>query len=820
MEPNTIASEIKNIHQDGVLWKGHYLWSNAKDIDAQAKALEEITAMLLRIANEPKRNAYVSLLAKKIKTKANDTKDKIKQLERQIAAAEKEIEKLKQRAITNGIDNTTVVEAMKESIAAWQIELSGIDEAADIRESELKAQVKAAVAQKKNEIESAKTRAQFEKTVKSAADAGLPEDFEGSRDEIYNALQYGIYVHKGVYWSRGAKGGDYEISNFTMSIIYHVQTGDEHAYRTIALKNRYGFECTIQMNTDDFVSLGGFKKVIARRGDYVFKGTESDLSRLSELLQKTEVATKLIDTMGWNRRGTFFAWGNGLSPANPEHDRFYPTDMHGMVEFNKKRYLIPACAEMYMEKDDEFIMEKQFIYIPAPSTDINWNWWTKQMITVYNSRAISGILHYLSTLHRDVIYRSLHKFPILNLFGPKGTGKTEMATSLMYLFGTDSQAISLEGESTSKSYMRKIAQKTNAYVAMEEYKNNQVKHIGSLKGIYDGFGYDRAKMTNDNQTKQTPVRAAVMLIGQEMPTAEPALFSRVIMESFDGLDRNPDAFHQLKRTEQFGLSFLTAEMIQYRGLMEQKFAETQPVIMKQLAGKIANNEVMDRMLLNISVLLSTMHLLRDRVWLPFTYGEAEAHLIGNIMNQHHIMQGSDNVARWWSLVELLHVQSLIKEDQDFALQDGYLFIKIQNVHPLYVKEMHAQRDANILAKSTLEFYLKLDKGSYVDKIKKRFRDGSNVDAMQFNYNKLGIDLIRVRGEFGQSLTEEQQQTRMAIKYREMGINIDGSPMPVQMKLDIVEDGAAAQVETVSNRSPTQAGFAFGDDNDPLTRNQL
>jgi hypothetical protein len=800
MEQTTIATEIQKQHQDGVLWKGHYLWSRAKDPDTQAKALEEITAMLMRITNEPKRNAYTSLLAKDTKAKAKLAREKAKELHAKITKAEKELDPLQ---ILLGPDHKEVKQLSNE-LDEWQHELKLIDEdPTEIKESELKAQIKAAVTKKKLEIEAAKTRAQFEKTIKSAADAGLPEDFEGSKEEIYNALQYGIYVHKGVYYSRGQKGGDYEISNFTMNILYHVQTGDEHAYRMVALKNRYGFECTIQMNTDDFVSLGSFKKVIARRGDYVFKGTESDLSRLQELLQKTEVATKFIDTVGWNKRGNFYAWGNGISPANPEHERFLPTDLHGMVEFNGKKYLIPACADLYVEKDDEYSMEKQFIYVPAPNKDIDWKWWSTLMVEVYNTRAISGILHYLCTINRDIIYRSLRKFPLLNLFGPKGTGKTEMATSLLYMFGTDSSAISLEGESTSKSYMRKIAQKTNAYVAMEEYKNNQVKHIGSLKNIYDGFGYDRAKMTNDNQTKQTPVRAAVMLIGQEMPTAEPALFSRVIMESFDGKERNPDAFQQLKRTEQFGLSFITAEMIQYRGLIDQQFAETQPVVMK-----------------DISVLLSTMHLLRDRVLLPFTYNEAKSHLIGNVMNQHNIMQGTDNVARWWGIVEQLHVQRLIVDGRDFELADSYLYIKIQNVHPLYTKEMISQRDANVLAKSTLEYYLKLDKSIYVDKKKKRFADGSNADCMQFVYNRLGIDLIRIFAE-NEYITPEQRAVRYEMKYREMGLDANGNPLPVSPSAKSPPtDDTPVTSPLQGGKGGQQTGFQFGDDDDPLSKDLL
>jgi len=179
-----------------------------------------------------------------------------------------------------------------------------------------------------------------------------------------------------------------------------------------------------------------------------------------------------------------------------------------------------------------------------------------------------------------------------------------------------------------------------------------------------------------------------------------------------------------------------------------------------------------------------------------------------VINQHHIMQGSDNVARWWQIVEQLHVQKIIFDGRDFELQDGYLYIKIQNVHPLYTKEMIAQRDANELAKSTQEYYLKLDKATYVDKKKKRFSDGSNADCMQFVYNRLSIDLIRIPGD-NYGMTEDDRAYRYKQKYREMGLDENGMPLPgYTVKSDVPEKEITVE----------QSSFSFGDDNDPLTKN--
>lgn len=768
-----IEEHLLPLHTDAALWKARRLWQGANDPDKQAVAIEQMTHMLICMRNDTKRSGYVSLIAKDLTTTAKGETDAINKQRREVERLEQLFDKLKVKTKLTD-DERAFLEMADENILSAKELLHTLQQAqsSELKETLLKQSVKDALAKRKAELESIKTKAQFDKEVRTAADAGMPDDFTGSREDIFNALQYGIYEHKGGYWSRGAKG-DYEVSNFTMKILYHVQTSDEVAYRVIAVKNRLGFECTIQMNTDDFVSIGSFKKVIARRGDYVFKGSETDLSRLQELLQKQEVSVKFIDVMGWQKRHKFWAWGNGISTTD-EASSFLAADMHGMVDYNGKKYLIPACSSMYADKDGLYTMEKKFVY-SEPNAQLMFDQWAKLMRDVYNIRCIPGILHYIATIYRDVVFRHIHKFPILNLFGPPGSGKSELAKSLSALFGLDQGAISLEGESTAKSYLRKMAQAENAYVLLEEFKNNQVKHIGTLKNIYDGLGYDRAKMTNDNQTHQTPVRSAAILIGQEMPTSEPALFTRVILISFDGKDRNKDAFTKLTQLQDLGLGYITASLMQYRQLVEQNFSSRQPIIMQEVARAVTDSQVMDRMILNVSVLLTMMDILKDRIKFPFDWSEAKRVLVDNMMHQHHILAGSDNLSRWWGIVELLFHQGLIMEEKDFKLAEGKLMIRIMQVHPLYIKEMHAQRDPNFLAKSSLEYYLKLDKSSFVEKKRVRFDDGSNQDCFVFTYSALKINLIKAIARPGEFMSNHDKALQIQAKYNEMGLDENGLP---------------------------------------------
>ena len=709
--PLNTKEEFLKLHKDAVLWKAQRLWQQANDADEQATAMDALVDMIACIGNETKRSAYIDQVQKQNKIKNSLLKKQVKEL-------------LQQR------------EAKRQA-----------------------------------EIVKKKLEAQFQ----NADDAGLPSSFKGN---IHDAIRYGIYEHEGVYYTRGnGKGGDYPVSNFTMKILYHVNTGDEQAFRLIAVKNVYGFEAFINLNTDDFVSLGSFKKVLARRGDYIFKGTDSDLSRLQEFLQKDEVSTVYIKTLGWHKRGRFYAFANGVMPVatGDEAIQFVPAGEYGIICYNEKNYFVPAVSKMYAEKDEMFVNEKKFIYKKSDGA-FHFKEWSKLFYDTYGEKSIAGILFYVGSLFRDIVMKQLQRFPLLNLFGPPGAGKGQYAESLMCMFGEKQDQIMLGGASTVVGFMRKFAQFCNALVWLDEYKNNlPFKFIESFKNIYDGKGYERGKMTNDFATESTPIHSACILSGQDMPTIEPALFMRVILLTFeDGKfsDEQRKSFTRLKDIEANGLSHITAHLIQYRDFFEQHFKDQYQTIFRQSYKEdVANVEIDDRMIVNISMLLTFYNLFKDKVEFPFSYNQAKAFLIDNMKQQHGILAGNNDVAKFWDVIQSLFMQDLILEGRDFLLEDGYIYLRLMQVYPFYMKEMRQRGDANVLAKPTLEHYLKLDKSVFADYVRKRFPDNTNNWCYKMKYAKLQhglkIDLIRIKK--GAYENDEQHRLTMQSKYKEMGV---------------------------------------------------
>lgn len=717
--PLNLENEFFKLHQDAVLWKAQRIWSAADDADGQAAAMEQLVEMICCISNETKQSAYINDVQRELKMKNNLLRKAVKQ----------ELQK---------------------------------------REAKKQAQIAAK-----------KLEAQFTDN----EDAGLPSGFQGN---LLDALKYGIYEHEGVYYTRGARSADYPVSNFTMKILYHVNTGNELAYRLVAVRNVWGMEAFINMNTDDFVSLGSFKKVLARRGDFIFKGSDSDLSRLQEYLQKDEVSTVYIQTLGWFKRGRFYAFANGIVPlasaegGGAEGEGFVPVDEYGIIEHGKRNYFLPAKSKVYAEKDDMFVTERRFVFT-APHDGFHFDQWAELFYKTYGQKSIAGILFYIGALFRDVVMKQIQRFPILNLFGPPGAGKGQYAESLMAMFGEKQDQIMLGGASTVVGFMRKFAQLCNALVWLDEYKNNlPFKFIESFKNLYDGKGYERGKMSNDFATESTPIHSACLLSGQDMPTIEPALFMRVILLTFeDGkfTDEQRKNFQQLKDIEHTGLSYITAALVQHREVFENNFKDEYQRTFRQTRKEdVTNAEVDDRMIVNISILLTFYQLVKDKVRFPFSYAEAKNFLVDNMLQQHGILAGNNDVAKFWDVLQSLFLQELITEDRDFALEDGLMWLRLMQVYPLYMKEMRQRGDANVLAKPTLEHYLKLDKTVFVDQKRKRFSDQSNNWCMVFKYQKLHdlfqVDLIRVKRMEGLGTLE-----RLEAKQKEMNV---WKPDTVQM----------------------------------------
>jgi hypothetical protein len=587
-------------------------------------------------------------------------------------------------------------------------------------------------------------------SIKEKKEKNTARDIIGDDEWADDFEKYGFWEAGGIYWSLDLRWSRYEVSNFTMKILWHVETSEDAAYRLIYIKNIYGHTASLNLNTDDFVSVGAFKKAVARKGNFIWKGSEVDLCRLQEKLQRDERPTNLVKQLGWNKRGGFYAFANGIYDIDGA--KFIPVDEFGIVELTKtgedgvpvsRNYFIPAYSKIFEEKDDLFTNDKKFVY---KKSDITFQQWAAQFCEVYGKHGQLMMIFFIMSLFSDITFKALmRRFPLFFVQGKRGSGKGTMIGSIMRMFGEGQDQIMIGGSSTSVGMMRKFSQYSNAFVWVDEYKNNlQPRIIESLKNLFDRIGYERGKKDNTFETESTPIRSACILSGQEMPTIEPALFTRCILTVLTETkytDAQRENFRKLEKMESQGLSNITADLLKYRPYFEANYQSIFESEQKALMKAVNNNEIDERLYVNYAAMIAAAELISGKEALPFSVITFRELCKSTIQEQFFVLKGSDDASKFWDVVEMLFEQNIIREGQHFKLANGYLYIRIQDIHQYYAEMLIKRKDPNGLDKQTLNSYLENDTKSFVKRDKKFF-GGSQKWCHIFHYAELGIDLIR------------------------------------------------------------------------------
>ena len=162
-----------------------------------------------------------------------------------------------------------------------------------------------------------------------------------------------------------------------------------------------------------------------------------------------------------------------------------------------------------------------------------------RLIGVFGENASIALCYLLATLFRDIIFRRTRHFPILNLFGEKGTGKTTLATSLQsfFLHGVDPPNL---GVTSVPAMNDRVSQAVNTLVVLDEYKNDlDIRKIAYLKGLWGGGGQTKKNTNTDGRAAQTIVSTGDALCGQDETTRDMELENSVVFLAYTKTEVNP-----------------------------------------------------------------------------------------------------------------------------------------------------------------------------------------------------------------------------------------------------------------------------------------
>lgn len=546
------------------------------------------------------------------------------------------------------------------------------------------------------------------------------QETKKNQDKEENDLnrKYDFYVDHGCYMSITEKGSVYEWSNFTMLPLFHIKD-NVNPKRLYKIKNCMNCEEIVELKQEDLISLSKFKQKVEGLGNYIWKATERELTKLkSYLYEKTETATE-ITQMGWQRAG-FYAFGNGVV----FNGVFQETDENGIVRLKDKgNYYLPSNSKIYKADPKLFTFEKQFVHLNLSSVTLTQ--FTDQLFKVYGDNGRVGFCFYLATLFRDVVTSTSanHWFPILNLFGPKGSGKSELGHTLLSLFTIAYTAPNIQN-STPSALNDTVAASANALAHIDEYKNDlDVKIIEFLKGLWDGTGRTRMNMDLDKKKETTAVDTGIILSGQEMPTADIALFTRLIFLQFprsEFSDKEKQNYKKLLDMRSLGLTHLTIELLKQRRHFEQAWSTAFKETQADVGNALGDAKGEDRIMNNWCVPLAALRVLQSCI--PnLSYDDMLRVIVDGIRKQNAECKTNGELGGFWNTVQYLVSDGELIDGGDFFIRflnhlktdvadvtwterRPVLFLQKTRVFNLYRKEGRQTND-KVLPTDALRYYL-------------------------------------------------------------------------------------------------------------------
>lgn len=587
---------------------------------------------------------------------------------------------------------------------------------------------------------------------------------EGQMNDLRN---YGIYFKDNKMFFE-TQSGIKDMSNFIMEPVLHT-ISTNNSRKLFKLENTNGEKATITVSTQEMNNLTNFLCAVEEKGNFVFEGTKFQLMRLKKYLYDKTIYSKELENIGWQPRPQFWAWANGIATTNNE---FIPIDDYGLVSYDNQNYYLKPYSAEFADDPNVFVNERKFQYV---TSDVTLSDWAMVFTKVFGEKSKLSIAAFMTSIFSDFIFARLGSLPIINLFGVKGTGKTEQAKSIISMFGHDLETYNLR-KVTPHAASHSLKKFINGMVLFDEYKNNiGSMWLGFLISLYNRYGKIRGTIKEGAEVEKIPVNSMVFLAGQEIPNADPALFSRVIYLSYHNPKRDQDAktnFNKLKEYDEKGKAHIISEILQYRDTIEENYMKNFYDIEKELTEKLPYAE--DRIIKNYATVITTYSILQDKFNLHFDAENLKEIAVDCIKEQMNILNRSNELSVFWNAfmssieqdkiipgwnykIKSMDEITVTKDGKKeyYPFKDGprkILLIRWEGLYNIIEKELKGVTD-NQMGEESVSFYLEKSPYFLGKKSSERFKrnrrhtdidSGEHVykvtQAYAFDYNKIGIDL--------------------------------------------------------------------------------
>ena len=579
--------------------------------------------------------------------------------------------------------------------------------------------------------------------LKAAKRRKLEQESKGNKKGDIDMLrQFGFIEKHHGYYGTNKDGGETQWSNFTLKPLFHIKD-DIRPVRLFEINNDDPEDPKeiIELDMEVFTSAKLLRKKLLGIGNYTWLVNDDPLIQLQRYLAKVTETAVEIKQLGWQKAG-FYCFCNGAQ----ENGIWTPVDSMGIVRLKSGKFYLPAMSKIYENSTELYVNERKFRhmeYCNIPAKD-----YFSKIIEVFGDNAKISILFYIATLFRDIIKAKIRFFPILNIFGPKGSGKTELAETMMSFFSNDNEPQNIETASIA-ALADAVASFSNSLVHLDEYKNSiDIKKIEWLKDLWGGIGRSRMNMDKDKKREQSHVDSGVIITGQEMPTADIALFSRLIYMTYDKQHHSQEErenFSKLMHFRMMGATHITLDILKHRDKFEASFGGAWKRAEIDVEDQLKGTEIMDRIERNWLVPLSAYLSFRDIIDFPFDYENLLNLCVEGIKRQNMMCTTTDEVAGFWNIISSAQQKGIFIKNQDYKIKARYsiktsklekpikfdlpkkiLMIRKNSMLATY-RQFGRQMDERLLPSESILHYLMISPESYgYSSNPERFKKFSNT----------------------------------------------------------------------------------------------
>lgn len=580
------------------------------------------------------------------------------------------------------------------------------------------------------------------------------------------------------------------VTNFTIKPLYHLlEQSNNRRLLEVCNGERTAI---VEMPSQAFTTSSIFENELINKGHFITHHTFSrkDFKLIVAWLSNQMPIAYELKTLGWQPEG-FFAFSNAvyLPPTAEQSGAMLEYDDLGMIKINDKYYMSLGNSKLHKderETDNPYENDLYLKHVPAPMTFARW---AELFCKAYTVHAPFGIAFVFLSLFKDIATRT-GKMPMLYPFGPKGSGKSDFAESITWLFfsGKDAEGNLMRGynlnpgQGTPFSFFNRVERFRNCPILMNEFDENNIEDwkFGTFKASYDGEGREVGDGTTGKKRKTIiqKVQGTIIAVGQYLSVKDDgSVLSRSIscqfsLERLSRLTQEEiDAHKELKEAERKGLSGILTELMQLRPEVVKRFATQYSSLHNRMMNETreAGHRVEVRLISNYTMVLTALRLVADLgITLPFSFDEFFDQCKARVISHNRMLKDNNSLNQFWKALEFLFDRGVIHYGKEFTvavhkeirLKDGsttkletfattteLLLVRFDTVYGFYAKHMREISGQAALSAETLLLYLK-DQSYYLGLTPNETFSDKRTSAYVFKYDaikEMGIVLEKHEG---------------------------------------------------------------------------